>query len=398
LKNTTILWVDFIANADYLAFKENQIAFMKNAKASGVTRLVIDAKIPFGQVTYPSSIAPHVSSVKDGRYDAWRGRNFLQEMLELGHREGFIVLANLDVFAEGEKAAGEGVAYEKKEWQTVFYQYNAELQKGEFLSAEDSKEYAVWVNPILPEVEDYELSILKEVVENYDVDGIVLDRCRYPNVYGDFSDFSRNRFEDFMGEKLNNWPEDILSFSAEGELVRGTYFNKWVEWRAGNITEYVKKAKRIVKKRNPNLLFSIYVGSWHPLYYHEGVNWGSNTFQPDYEWTSETYHITGYGDELDFIMTGCYYPDVTKDEAIANQKPADWYSVEGGIEVSLKALNGKTPVVASLYLKDYENNPEQFLKAIEMCKERSSGVMLFDTSHFNSFQWWNLVKMASIKQ
>jgi uncharacterized lipoprotein YddW (UPF0748 family) len=111
LKDTTILWVDFIANADYLASKENQIAFMKNAKAAGVTRLVIDAKIPFGQVTYPSSIAPHVSSVNDGRFQAWEGRDFLKEMLELGTQEGFIVLANLDVFAEGEKAAGEGVAY-----------------------------------------------------------------------------------------------------------------------------------------------------------------------------------------------------------------------------------------------------------------------------------------------
>jgi uncharacterized lipoprotein YddW (UPF0748 family) len=398
LKDTTILWVDFIANADYLASKENQIGFMKNAKAAGVTRLVIDAKIPFGQVTYPSSIAPHVSSVNDGRYQAWEGRDFLKEMLELGTQEGFIVLANLDVFAEGEKAAGEGVAYDKKEWQTLFFQYNPKLKKGEFLSAEDSSEYAVWVNPILPEVEDYELSILKEIVENYDVDGVVLDRCRYPNVYGDFSDYSKNRFEDFIGEGLKSWPEDILSFSPDGELLRGSYFNKWTEWRAGNITEYVKKARKIVKEKNPNLLFSIYVGSWHPLYYHGGVNWGSNTFQPDYDWTSETYHVTGYGDELDFIMTGCYYPDVTKDEAIVNQKPADWYSVEGGIEVSLQALNGQTPVVGSLYLKDYENNPEQFLKAIEMCKERSAGVMLFDASHFNSYQWWNLVKKPSIKQ
>jgi uncharacterized lipoprotein YddW (UPF0748 family) len=398
LKDTTILWVDFIANAEYLASKENQKAFMKNAKEAGVTRLVIDAKIPFGQVTFPSSKAPHVSSVKDGRYDAWKGRDFLNEMLELGHKEGFIVLANLDVFAEGEKAAEEGVAYEKKEWQTTFFQYNPELKKGELISAEDSSEYAVWVNPILPEVEDYELSILKEVVKNYEIDGVVLDRCRYPNVNGDFSDYSRHRFEDFIGEQLKNWPVDILSFSTEGELVRGTYFNRWAEWRAGNITEYVKKAKRIVKKKNPNLLFSIYVGSWHPLYYHEGVNWGSSTFQPDYDWTSETYHLTGYGDELDFIMTGCYYPDVTKEEAVANQKPADWYSVEGGIEVSLNALNGKTPVVASLYLKDYENNSEQFLKAIKMCKERSAGVMLFDTSHFNSFKWWDLVKEPSIKQ
>jgi hypothetical protein len=128
------------------------------------------------------------------------------------------------------------------------------------------------------------------------------------------------------------------------------------------------------------------------------MNWASNTFVPGYDWTTATYPLTGYGDELDFIMTGCYYPEVTKDEAIANERPADWYSVEGGIEVSLNALNGKTPVVASLYLRDYENNPGQLLKAIQMCKERSDGVMLFDTSHLNTYKWWDNVKEPSIKQ
>jgi uncharacterized lipoprotein YddW (UPF0748 family) len=398
LNNLTILWVDFIANAEYLASKENQITFMKHAKEAGVTTLVLDAKIPFGQVTYPSSIAKHVSSVKDGRYHAWKNRDFLEEMLQRGHQEGFTILANLDVFAEGESAADEGLAYEKKDWQVQFYQFHQESKKGKIVPSERSGEYAVWVNPILKEVEDYQLSIVKEVTEKYDVDGIVLDRCRYPNVYGDFSDFSKDRFEAFIGEKLKNWPEDIISFSEEGELKRGSYFNRWAEWRAGNITEYVKKAKRIVKDKNSNLLFSIYVGSWHPLYYHEGVNWGSRTFTPNYDWTTDTYPLTGYGDELDFIMTGCYYPDVTKEEARASQKPADWYSVEGGIEVSLRALNNQTPVIASLYLKNYENNPEQFFRAMKMCKEKSNGLMLFDTSHFNSYQWWDLVKKPSLKQ
>ncbi|MGM0805727.1 MAG: alpha amylase family protein [Bacillota bacterium] len=398
MRDATILWIDFIANAEYLASKENQRMFMKNAKEAGVTRLVIDAKIPFGQVTYPSEIAPHVSTVKDGRYKDWQNRDFLKEMITLGQNEGFIVLVNFDVFAEGEKAAGEGMAYTRKDWQVTYYFYNQEIQKGEFIPAEESEEYAVWVNPILPEVQKYQLAILKEVVANYELDGVVLDRCRYPNVYGDFSSYSKNRFEDFVGEKLNRWPEDVLSFSSDGEVVRGCYFNRWIEWRAGNITEYVKKAKAVVKNQNPNLLFSIYVGSWHPLYYNEGVNWGSRTFQPDYDWTSETYHVTGYGDELDFIMTGCYYPDVTKQEAITNGKPADWYSVEGGIEVSKTALNGHTPVIASLYLQDYKSNPNQFFKAIAMCKEKSEGVMLFDTSHLNTYKWWDVVKKHNIKQ
>lgn len=147
----------------------------------------------------------------------------------------------------------------------------------------------------------------------------------------------------------------------------------------------------MVKSANPNLIFSDYVGSWYPLYYSEGVNWGSETYHPDLEWTSKTHNVSGLAEQLDFIMTGCYYPEVYVEEAEQNGRPAEWYSVEGAIDKSLEVINGSIPVVGSLFLKDYTNNPDQFRKAIRMCKEKSAGVMIFDTVYLEEYNWWDIL-------
>lgn len=39
--------------------------------------------------------------------------------------------------------------------------------------------HSTFVNPIREDVQNYELGIIEELVTNYDVDGIVLDRARY---------------------------------------------------------------------------------------------------------------------------------------------------------------------------------------------------------------------------
>jgi hypothetical protein len=378
MKGANILWVDFLVNGKRLAQKEERRRLIAHAKESGVTHLVVDAKIPYGHVTYPSRYAPHVSSWTDGRFDGV-SEDFLLDMINEAHRSGIKVLANIDVFAEGTTQSRDGIAYQNKDWQVVYYDQ----------SEPDS---TIFVNPIHPDVREYELSIIREVVSSYRVDGIVLDRCRYPNVYGDFSELSRTAFEKYIEEPVERWPEDIFELQRtenDKKLLPGKWYKKWLKWRAGNITAFVKEAKAIVKTTNPGCLFSIYVGSWYPLYFHEGVNWASRTYRPSFEWASIDYHQVAYGDELDFIMTGCYYPEVTKEEALGNGRPAEWYSVEGGIEMSLEALNGQTPVVASLYLKDYEGNKEQFARAVRLCRERSHGVMLFDTIYLESYGWWN---------
>ncbi|MFC5528086.1 alpha amylase family protein [Cohnella yongneupensis] len=388
-KGLNVLWVDFLANGARLANSEYRKEMVRKAKESGVTHLVVDAKIPYGHTTYPSRYALHVGDWSDNRFQEWRGKDFLREIIREARGADLKIFANVDVFAEGTKKTRDGLAFEKKEWQVAYI--NPESSK---LSAyaEDHDDDTIFVNPIHPEVVNHQLSILEEIVSGYDIDGIVLDRCRYPNVHADFSELSRSGFEAYIGQQVEQWPADILEPGPGGrrdEIKWGKWFPKWTEWRALNIKKFVQQARTVVKTAREDCLFGIYVGSWYPLYYQEGVNWASESYRTDLPWASADYHRSAYADELEFIMTGCYYPEVTVEEAALNERPASWYSVEGAINMSLEAINNKIPVIASLYLHDYNRNPEQFAKAVHMCRERTHGVMLFDAIYLEMYGWWD---------
>ena len=393
MEQPNILWVDFLANGSRLLDPEKMKELIKHAVRCEITHLVVDAKIPYGFTTYPSEFAYHVSELKDEQYHEWKGRDFLQEMIHYAKGSGMKVIANVDVFAEGNGIDKEGMVYAKPEWQVVHYDQALSNMP---TAAENHNDPTVFVNPIHPEVEAYELNIVQEIVSKYEIDGVVLDRCRYPNIYGDFSSLSRSKFEAYIGQEVINWPQDIMTVEDK-KPVFGRLFPKWAEFRAKNIKNFVQKAKNVVKTRNSDLIFTIYVGSWYPLYYNEGVNWGSETYHPTLDWTSDTHNTSGYAEEFDFIMTGCYYPEVTIEEALANERPATWYSVEGAIEMSQEAINGQIPVIASLYLKDYADNVEQFKKAVQLCKEKSNGVMLFDTVYLEDYQWWDELEKSISK-
>jgi len=391
-KGSNILWVDFLANGKRLADPQEQLKLVNRAKAAHITHLVVDAKIPYGHVTFKSSTdALHVSEWSDGRYGAWAGRDFLRELTDKAHEVGLKIIANVDIFAEGTIRSRDGLAYERKDWQVTYYVPASEGGTASFIKAEEGHEDSIFVNPLHPEVRAHQLAIIREIAELHPVDGIVLDRCRYPNVYGDFSELSRERFEAHLGTKVERWPEDIFTVGSEGDgskIRRGELFPEWTKWRSMNIKQFVQEAKAEFKSIRPDGLFCIYVGSWYPLYYEEGVNWASSTYRAELEWASPTYHESGYADELDFLMTGCYYPEVYKTEAAVNNRPAFWYSVEGGIEVSAAAMKGQIPFIASLYLHDYKDNLEQFAKAVALCRERSQGVMLFDVCYLEYYEWW----------
>lgn len=385
MEQSNILWVDFLANATRLLDSNKMKALIEHAKDCKITHLVVDAKIPYGFTTYPSQFAYHVSEMKDEQYKGWAGRDFLQEMIAHAKGSGLKVIANVDVFSEGSGIDKEGMVFSRPEWKVTHYD---EAFSNMPTAMENHNDPTIFVNPIHPEVEAYELAILQEITEHYDLDGVVLDRCRYPNIYGDFSRLSKEKFEAYSGQEVENWPTDIMTVE-QNKPVFGKLFPKWAEFRANTIKQFVKKARHVVKSNNNDLIFTVYVGSWYPLYYNEGVNWGSKTYKPSFEWVSDTYNTAAYAEEFDFIMTGCYYPEVTTKEATNNERPAHWYSVEGAIAMSKEVINGQVPVIASLYLKDYQGNVEQFLKAVKLCKEQTNGVMLFDTIYFEEYQWWD---------
>jgi len=266
--------------------------------------------------------------------------------------------------------------------------------EGTFRKAEDSKtpSWGVFVNPIGP-ARAYELQIMEEIVSGYDIDGIIFDRMRYPNLYADFGEISRESFEKWLGTGDVKWPDDIYGINAFPWLppVPGKYYREWLEWRAWQIRQFADQAVSTVRSIKREVKVGVYVGSWYDSYYDVGVNWGSKDFHAEYPWMTPEYNRTGFAELFDYICTGCYYPHVAREEADAAGKP-EGASVEAACELSNRAIAGASLNYGSIYLRDYADNPDGFKKAMETVLALSKGIMLFDLVYLEEYGWWPILE------
>lgn len=117
-----------------------------------------------------------------------------------------------------------------------------------------------WLSPAHPEVREYNLAMLKELAENYDIDGVHLDYIRYDADYG-YNLFTRNLFKELFGVD----PLDIDSTRLEDifKVFKAQFVNKFVE-----------RAFYELKAIKPNLLISSAVASPH--------SWGKNDLGQDW--------------------------------------------------------------------------------------------------------------------
>jgi uncharacterized lipoprotein YddW (UPF0748 family) len=384
-----VMWCDAEANLWKLCTRDGVRETVQLCKQSGINTIIVDVKPLAGLVLYKSRTAP---SLKD-----WEGKPYpdnydlLQVMIEECKREDIAVHAAVNVFAEASQSRIDGPAHQNPHWQCVKYEVDGEGKPKLVRQGDSTAEHlAVFVNPAMREPRAYELSVIQEIVENYDIDGIILDRMRYPNLQSDFSDLSREMFQEWSGKKVELWPEDIFRLSLSGEIGRGPRFKEWLEWRASVIQGFLAEVRKVLKSTKPEVLLGVYVGSWYSQYYDVGVNWGSTKFKPEYDWTSSSYHQTGYADMVDYMCTGCYYEHPTREDAVLNGSDPE-ATVEAAGDISVEAVSDDTFVYGSLYVLQYKDNPEDFRKAIEACLDSTEGIMIFDLVYIRDYNWWQLL-------
>ncbi|MGQ1890154.1 alpha amylase family protein [Thermophagus sp. OGC60D27] len=406
------MWFDCEANYERLSYPDSIKYYLKKVKDIGVTDVVVDVKSIMGETLYDSDIASFMGE--------WHGvkRNRDYDMINLfikeGKKIGLGVHASMNVFSGGHNFYNRGIIYgEHSDWQSINYWCDSIVPISEM-----KWHYNGMLNPALPEVQDYQLSIIEELVRKYPkLDGLILDRVRYDGITSDFSDFSRKAFEAYAGIKVENFPADILFWEKndEGnyEWKRGKLFNKWIEWRTSIIYHFFEKARTVTKSANPDILFGTYTGAWYPVYYELGVNWASKKYDPsiDYDWATENYKNYGYAELLDLYMTGLYFYEVTIEEVeklneVSAEKRGEaamgkgkdyWYSVEGSAQLANKVIKDVVPVTGSLYVEQYEKNSEQFSKAVQMAYQSTDGLMIFDIVHIINKDWWEVLEKALSK-
>ncbi len=378
-----IVWFDAEANMWELASDEGVRQNVANCAEANANAIVVDVKPLSGHVFYKSDIAPRLCEFAGKKYPD--NHDLLQSAVEAARECGLKIYANVNVFSEGSQLMPGGPAFTHKDWQCLAYTTDGLLPQEKTVNVHN----AIFVSPTLEEVQEYELAIIREICSRYPVDGIVLDRMRYANIFCDFSPAARIAFETYIGEKVGRWPEDILKRTENESYREGPLFYKWIYHRADIIKKFAKRVREAVKDKT----LGVYVGSWYPVYYDVGVNWGSETHVPGYPWWPAGYEKTGYAELFDFICTGCYYPCVSRVTSPSSEE--EWKTVEAACEESVHAVKDATFVYGSLYLREYEDRPDVFTRAVEKCYEITQGCMYFDLVYLRNYNWWHQMQSAA---
>lgn len=254
------------------------------------------------------------------------------------------------------------------------------------------KQYPLMTSPTNPSVMRRLIDIAEEVTTKYDIDGIVYDdRLRYAGLNADFSEVTRNMFEQYIGRRIQ-WPDDVFKFtySYSTQLNRGMkpgpYYDAWMYWRSAILRNFVVDVRKHVRTIKPNMQLGVYAGSWYGDYQQYGNNWASPALDAGFWFLTPEYKRSGLSPELDFLVTGCYYPTGTIYDALQEGRGVG-FTVESAGYLSYRAAHDQTFVYAGLSLMDFKDNPDGLGRALQSAVATSNGVMVFDLSHDIEPMW-----------
>lgn len=207
-----------------------------------------------GYSLYPSEVAERRFGESIHPDFARRDSDMLEGVVNRGHQLGMTVMA---WFEYGFMLPADSVlARQHPEWLT-------ERQDGTQIEMQGRKAL-VWLNPFHPEVQEFILDLITEIVTNYDVDGIQFDdHFGLPSVFG-YDDYTTQLYQ----EQKNSWPPE----------PRDTF---WVHWRVDQLTEFMERVSQRVKTVNPNCLISLSPNPLHfalPAHLQDWLTWEQNGY------------------------------------------------------------------------------------------------------------------------
>lgn len=407
------MWIDAAGNFEqYANSQENIKADLAKVKEAGFTDIIVDVRPTTGDVLFHSTVAEPLTKIdvwSSSTGYVWAERtadwDYLQTFIDEGHKLGLKVNASINTFVGGYLCpyglGNIGLLFRddsKKEWATVLNSESGLINSMELL--DDSEDYgAKFLNPANDDVQAYLLGILGDLAQ-YELDGIILDRCRYDDndLMSDFSEISRSKFEQYVGATVENYPEDIMpAGTTTGSGVDTQWYKQWLAFRAKTIHDFIVKARDKVKSVNEEIRFGAYVGAWYSTYYRSGVNWASPEYDPSLNpsyssWASSDYKNYGYADHLDFMFLGAY---AAADKIYGS---GEW-TMEGFCKQGAELLQGDVPFAGG---PDIGNSTgwvdggqaAKIPDAIDACISNSDGFFVFDICHIRMHDYWTAFKQG----
>lgn len=404
-----LVWIDAAANfMDYANDASKIAADVAKIKETGFTHIVVDVRPTNTGVLFKSS-AEHALDKVDVWSNGYKWVNrtadfdYLQTFIDEGHKQGLTVFASMNTFVGGclcrYKLGEDGIFYRKpelKKWASVVNTEDGLVNTLDLTGDGDTG--GKFLSPANDEVQEYLLALIGELASYEDLDGIILDRCRFDDysLQSDFSDASRAKFEEYLGKKIANWPSDVMAPGKSSfDGATNDMQKSWLSFRAKVIHDFVEKASAKVHATNADCKFGVYVGGWYSSYYSSGVNWASPKYDPKadgYYWADSDYKNYGYADHCDVMIIGAY---AGADSIYGN---GEW-TMQGFCKQAGELIKGDAPYFGGPDIgnsKGFEDGGQggKMKDIVDACINSADGLFIFDLCHIKMYDYWKDVKSA----
>lgn len=409
------VWIDAAANfPDFANSRAAIVRDLTKAADAGFTDIVVDVRPTTGDVLFQTDNCQQVEWLSywgtsgQAQFHRTATWDYLQAFIDEGHKLGLRVYASINTFVGGNATAvgNAGAVFRDPAMAELTTVVNTADGFKSIMDLGDENgdgvnEYsAKFFNPVHPDVQVYLFSLLEDLAAYKDLDGIILDRGRFDSIRSDFSDYTREQFESYIGTTLANWPEDVMPVNwayADVPSPEPQYFRKWLEFRAKVIHDFMEEARNRVKAVNPDVDFGVYVGGWYSTYFAEGVNWASPSYNTGLYhswWATDEYRNFGYADHMDVMLIGAY--------AAPNKVTGttEW-TMEGFCRLAKDKTAGGPRICAggpdvgnwdsdNEFSQELEN--QAITQSVTACANACDGYFLFDMCHLRSADQWSYAK------
>ncbi len=181
--------------------------------------------------TYPSKIMKELTGVEIDTL--FQRIDPLKELIYAAHSKNFKVIAWFEFgFSTSYNLGGGPILKAKPHWAAKDVKGNLVTKNG-----------FEWMNGFHPEVQNFMLSLIMEVVRNYDVDGIQGDD-RLPAMPSESG--------------YDQYTVNLYKFDNQGKYPPAYHKDSdWIKWRSSLMTNFMKTIYDSVKNYNKNLIVSM---------------------------------------------------------------------------------------------------------------------------------------------
>ncbi len=205
------------------------------AKGLGLNTLIID-NLAASFAIYDSEIEGIVKLPQLGKVD------LLEAFSKACNEQGIRLIIMVNAFSSGL----DGVAYPQNHYMSIYKDKYLITNKGRHVGPDGY----ITLDPADPDVQAFNLAVLTEICEKYDIYGVQADYMRYPLPWF----YQEHNYEDF-GFNESSTAGFIKKYGKNPATLKITdpLWEKWCAWKRDIISDYQKRFYETAKSVDPKL-------------------------------------------------------------------------------------------------------------------------------------------------